>query len=62
MILSQLASILGPGIVEDLEFRVAPMRRGPERAAAVAAADEADLIRDPGLRRLYLQSRKKETA
>jgi predicted nucleic acid-binding Zn ribbon protein len=65
MILSKLAGSLGEGLVEELEFRVAPQRRGPqraERAAMVSPEDEAGRIEDPQLRRLYLNSRKKELA
>lgn len=61
-ILANLADLVGKGVVTDIEFHVVPQRRGPERAKAPAAADEANDIRDPGMRRLYLQSRKKETA
>ena len=65
IILSKLAEDVGPGLVNDLEFRVAPARRGPQRAenaASIAPQDEAERIEDPNLRRLYIASRKKETA
>ena len=62
MILSNLEKALGPGVVRDLEFRVAPLRRGPQRAGRVVSADDADTIADPGLRRLYITARKKELA
>jgi Dna[CI] antecedent, DciA len=65
MILSKIAENLGEGLVDDLEFRVAPLKRGPQRAersTTVGAADEADSIEDQDLRRLYLTSRKKELA
>jgi len=54
-ILSNLAKQIGEGHVQDLEFRVVPMRLGPQRAASAASGlkDEADRIADPGLRRLY---------
>src|SRR5262245_55127168 len=66
MILGNLERSLGSGLVSDLEFRVSPPRRGPHRAGSVssgpanrrpASTDEADLIDDPGLRRLYVASR-----
>jgi predicted nucleic acid-binding Zn ribbon protein len=65
MILSRIAEALGEGLVDDLEFRVAPQRRGPQRAERSTPSlpeDEADSIEDQNLRRLYLTSRKKETA
>jgi hypothetical protein len=65
IILGKLAESLGGPIVDELEFRVAPERRGPQRAersSVNVAADEADRIQDQGLRRIYIQSRKKETA
>ena len=65
MILSKLAENLGEGLVDDVEFRVSPQRRGPQRAersSPAAPQDEADEIEDPGLRRNYIASRKRETA
>jgi predicted nucleic acid-binding Zn ribbon protein len=65
LILSKIAENLGEGLVDDLEFRIAPQKRGPQRAEQSTAAgpeDEADGIEDQNLRRLYLTSRKKETA
>src|SRR5713226_5119050 len=61
MILSKLVDTLGDGLVDELEFRVSPQRRGPQRAGRPALAcfeDEADGIEDPALRRLYITSRK----
>jgi len=56
-IISNLARHIGKGHVEDLDFRVMPMRRGPGLAVSAAGAvrreDEADRIADPGLRRVY---------
>jgi hypothetical protein len=53
--------VVGPGIVEELEFRVAPRveRRPPQLAATASADAEADAIRDPIFRTLYKQARKK---
>jgi predicted nucleic acid-binding Zn ribbon protein len=63
-ILRNLQKALGPGIVDDLEFRVMPRRREPElaRASMPALLDEADAISDPILRDLYKISRKKAQA
>ena len=67
-ILGNLARQLGAGVVEDLEFRIVPQRRGPQRAERVAAAhaaahaDEAESIADPILRGIYKASRKKALA
>lgn len=64
-ILQNLAKSVGAAIVQDVEFRVMPRRREPQRAVALAAAappDEANLIEDPVLRGLYRQSRKKALA
>ncbi len=65
-ILFNLQKHLGKGAVEDLEFRVMPRRREPQRAVAAfhasLAADEADAIADPVLRGLYKASRKKALA
>jgi hypothetical protein len=62
IILAKMAESVGEGLVEELEFRVAPQRRGPQRAAQSMPADEADGIEDPGLRRIYIRSRKRELA
>jgi hypothetical protein len=63
-ILRNLEKHLGPGVVEDLEFRVVPRRRQPEMAphAAPALADEAERIADPVLRSIYKASRQKARA
>ena len=63
-ILANLEKNLGPGLVEDLEFRIVPRRRGPQLAeqAMNAPADEAELIADPVLRSIYRASRKKALA
>ena len=61
-ILPRIAKVLGAGIVEELEFRIAPRipRRPPQMAAAPAAVDaEAEGIRDPVMRAIYKRSRKK---
>jgi predicted nucleic acid-binding Zn ribbon protein len=62
-ILRKLYEILGPGVVSDVEFRVAVPRRLPQRAeTASSARDEADQIQDPVFRRLYVASRKRSLA
>jgi hypothetical protein len=64
-ILGNLEKSLGRGFVEDLEFRVVPRRREPQRAQqAIPAlfADDADGIADPVMRGIYKASRKKAQA
>ena len=61
-IVQNLASVLGNGVVEDLEIRVAPRRIPPKSSTTPqqVSKDEADRIADPMLRRLY--KRKRESA
>lgn len=65
-LLANLTRVMGPHVVESLEFRVAPARRPPQReefvAAPSAGSDEADRIADPVLRRIYRQSRARSGA
>ncbi len=67
-ILKRIAELLGAGMVDDLEIRIARPRRPPQRAtqltpnALPTPVDDADRIRDPVLRMVYKQSRKKATA
>src|ERR1035441_1003992 len=64
-ILRNLERGLGSGLVDDLEFRVVPRRREPQRAIeAVPAlhADEADAIEDPVLRSIYRAARTRARA
>lgn len=63
-ILGNLEKNLGRGVVDDLEFRIIPRRRGPHIAdqPVNAPADEAELIADPVLRGIYRASRKKAQA
>jgi hypothetical protein len=66
-ILRNIEKSIGPGAVEDLEFRVMPRKREPQREVRSAApllgeADEADAIADPVLRGLYRASRKRAQA
>jgi hypothetical protein len=66
-ILRNLEKHVGPGLVDDLEFRIVPRRREPRRETHSATAgtpllDEADAIADPVLRGIYRASRKKALA
>jgi len=63
-ILANLEKHLGPGMVEDLEFRIVPRRRGPQRAeqAVPVPLDEAEAIADPVLRSIYKAARLKAQA
>jgi hypothetical protein len=64
-ILDNLKKSFGPGLVEDLEFRIVPRRREPQRAAQAVpplVPDEADGIADPVLRGMYKASRRKAQA
>jgi hypothetical protein len=64
-ILNNLEKSVGPGLVSDLEFRVVPRRREPQRAETMApalVADDANHIPHPILRSIYRQSRKKALA
>jgi C4-dicarboxylate-specific signal transduction histidine kinase len=64
-ILTNLVNNLGAGMVEDLEFRVAPRRIEPQRAeqpAPVFSLDEGGGIEDPVMRSIYRAARKKALA
>jgi predicted nucleic acid-binding Zn ribbon protein len=64
-ILGNLERSVGSGLVEDLEFRIVPRRREPQRAAMAMPGlmpDEADSIADPVMRSIYRASRKKALA
>lgn len=64
-ILRKVAEIIGDEIVRDIEFRIAIPRRPPQIAASLSesrASDEADGIKDPVLRTLYKEARKKASA
>ena len=60
-----LEQILGKGMVEDVEFRVVPRRREPQRAAEAAPAlfaDDSAAIADPVMRSIYRAARQKARA
>ena len=64
-IVSNLGKAMGAGMVEDLEFRVVPRRREPQRATQPTPAlfaDESNAIADPVMRSLYRAARKKALA
>src|SRR5579862_6328812 len=62
-ILRNLEKHLGAGLVEDLEFRIIPRRREPERATqSMPLLDEASGIPDPVLRGIYRAARQKAQA
>ncbi len=64
-ILTNLTRHLGEGLVGDLEFRVMPLRRDVQRAAAAQGArlfDDADDIADPVMRNMYKMARRKALA
>ncbi len=64
-ILTNLEQHLGQGIVDDLEFRIMPPRRDPQRAEVAQpsrAVDDADQIADPTMRNMYKLARKKALA
>lgn len=53
-ILRNLERRLGPGLIDDIEFRIMPRRIEPRRAAqAMPLFDDANGIEDPVLRRIY---------
>lgn len=56
-ILKRLVDVAGPGLVTSLTIRIGVPRIQPKRAG-----DEADGIRDPGLRRIYRASKGRLTS
>ena len=63
-ILKNLEKAIGPDIVADVEFRVMPPRREPQRETlpALRPFDEASEIADPGMRRIFIKARQREIA
>ncbi len=59
-ILAKLAAIAGPENVSAIDFRPGVPRRLPQRAAQLrSGTDEADGIREPILRHVYREARKR---
>jgi hypothetical protein len=61
-IVEKLATLVGPGVIDDVEFRIGIPRRMPQREERAAHSqptlwDEADDIRDPVMRHVYKSSR-----
>jgi len=65
-ILEKLSSVVGAGVIRDVEFRVVPPRRPPQPAQQLReqqqSLDEADGIEDPVMRIVYKQSRRRASA
>jgi predicted nucleic acid-binding Zn ribbon protein len=68
-ILRNFADLLESAAPTEIEFRVGIPRRPPQREESPSfslspprARDEADSIADPGLRRIYINSRRKARA
>ncbi len=66
-IVANIRKAIGPGIVDEIDFRPMGARRTPQRAMQVSSpaartADEASGIQDSVLRRLYIVSRSKASA
>ena len=62
-IVRKIEESVGAGVVEEIEFRVAPRRLGPQRAqSSLPSADDANEIADPILRNIYKASRKRGLA
>ena len=63
LIRRKISDNVGMGVVEDIEFRVMPARRGPQRAQrAIPSTDDANGIGDPVLRSIYKAARTRELA
>ncbi len=64
-ILGNIERRVGSGLVDDLEFRIVPRKREPQRAAQALPQelfDEASAIADPVLRSIYRAARNKAQA
>jgi hypothetical protein len=61
-ILKRVQEVAGAGAVHSLRFRQGAPRIEPQRATSAKAADEADRIEDPILRRVYTRSRARSLA
>ena len=63
-IVDKLATLVGPDIVKDVEYRIGVPKRVPQREERAAHSqptlwDEANDIRDPVMRKVYKFSRRK---
>ena len=61
-LLRGLETAVGEGVVQDLEFKVMPARFAAQKQTGPTLFDESDAIEDSSLRRIYRQSRRRETA
>jgi len=64
-ILGKLEKMLGPGVVTDLEFRVAPLRMMPKKEKPLPLFDalpDAPLPGDPVFRHVYLADARRRGA
>jgi predicted nucleic acid-binding Zn ribbon protein len=66
-ILGKLSEVVGAGVIQDLEFRMATPRRPPQPAQRLqekkaSSTDDADRIEDVGMRIVYKQARNKASA
>jgi len=62
-ILGKIEKLLGSGAVLKLEFRIGVMRRMPQRVEKPSPLfDEADGIKDPSFRQIYIASRRRASA
>lgn len=64
-IIEKIQEVIGTEVVREVEFRIVPPRRPPQQAQVLSdftPQDEADGIKDPVLRVLYKQARKKASA
>ncbi len=61
-IIGRLQEIAGKDVVRRVRLKQGIPRIEPKRAGQTEGNDEADGIKDPGLRRVYLRSRKRSLA
>ena len=61
-IVDRMQRLMGSTVVQSIEFRIGIPKREPQRAETIHTSDEADLIQDPVLKRIYKISRKRAKA
>jgi hypothetical protein len=66
-IVERVQKCMGSTAIKQVEFRISPRRREPQReeasrTTAIDPSDEAEAIRDPVLKKVYQLSRKRSTA